>query len=400
MTTEALSPRRPSGSGFTLIEVLVATALLLIVMAAVFRATSPLQRGFSVEPETADLQQRLRVAVDALSNELLMAGAGSDRGRRAGSLNYFFAPVVPYRRGLRNPDQPGTYRGDTITIVYATGGAAQATISLAMTAQSGDATLGLEAGCPVNDLLCGFKAGMNVLIFDDTGSFDAFTVTGVQGSLLHLQHNFRDDPRSYPPGSTIVEASIRTYYLKADAATDMYQLMQYDGGRGADVPVVDHLVGLAFDYFGEAQPPQMRRTLDDPIGPWTTYGPTPPAADVSATAYPAGENCVFALGALPNPVPRLGSLTAGSPSLVHLTPAQLTDGPWCPDATSPNRYDADLLRIRKISVTVRVEAAVAALRGPAGRLFSRGGTSDGGARMVPDQEVRLQISPRNLNLGR
>jgi hypothetical protein len=80
--------------------------------------------------------------------------------------------------------------------------------------------------------------------------------------------------------------------------------------------------------------------------------------------------------------------------------AQLTDGPWCPDAMNPNRWDADLLRIRKIAVTLRVESAVEALRGPAGTLFVHGGTSRGGHRFAPDQEVRFQVSPRNLNLGR
>jgi len=41
-----------------------------------------------------------------------------------------------------------------------------------------------------------------------------------------------------------------------------------------------------------------------------------------------------------------------------------------------------------------------ALRGPAGVLFTYGGTSTGGARLVPDQEIRFDITPRNMNLGR
>ena len=86
--------------------------------------------------------------------------------------------------------------------------------------------------------------------------------------------------------------------------------------------------------------------------------------------------------------------------LVKLTAAQLKDGPWCPTAASVNRWDADLLRVRKIGVTLRVQAANAALRGPAGTLFARGGTSRGGDRFVPDQEIHFEISPRNLNLGR
>jgi hypothetical protein len=121
---------------------------------------------------------------------------------------------------------------------------------------------------------------------------------------------------------------------------------------------------------------------------------------VKATAYPDGENCTFMLDGDGDHVPRLAVLGSGTPALVPLTSAQLTDGPWCPDAITPSRWDADLLRIRRISVTLRVEAAAAALRGPASVLFSHGGTSRGGAMWVPDQEVRFQVSPRNLNFGR
>ncbi len=90
----------------------------------------------------------------------------------------------------------------------------------------------------------------------------------------------------------------------------------------------------------------------------------------------------------------------GSTTLVKLTDSQLSDGPWCPDDTNPHRYDADLLRIRRVSVTLRVEASLSALRGPAGLLFTRGGTSSSVNRWVPDQEVRFDISPKNLNLSR
>jgi len=116
--------------------------------------------------------------------------------------------------------------------------------------------------------------------------------------------------------------------------------------------------------------------------------------------FAAGENCLFVNDGSPTPAPRLPQLGNGSRSVVPLTAAQLSDGPWCPDDANPNRWDADLLRIRKIGVTLRVQAAVAALRGPAGALFVNPGTSSGGSRFVPDLEIRFQISPRNLNPGR
>ena len=93
------------------------------------------------------------------------------------------------------------------------------------------------------------------------------------------------------------------------------------------------------------------------------------------------------------PVARLAAL-AGGAALTPLTAAMLSDGPWCPDEASAKRWDADLLRIRKVGITIRVEAAASALRGPASALFANGWTSRDVNRWVPDQEIRFEVSPR------
>jgi hypothetical protein len=96
-------------------------------------------------------------------------------------------------------------------------------------------------------------------------------------------------------------------------------------------------------------------------------------------------------------VSRLPALGSGA-ALVPLAAELLTDGPWCPDAASPNRWDADLLRVRRVDVVIRVEAALDALRGPAGVLFSRPGTAS--ARFVPDREAKVSIALRDATFGR
>ena len=106
--------------------------------------------------------------------------------------------------------------------------------------------------------------------------------------------------------------------------------MRYDGADGADVPVVDHVVSLQFAYFGDPQPPRMQRPLSDATGPWISYGPRPPADDVSVTPWTAGSNCLFAANSTPLATPLLPSFGAPDSALVPLTAAQLTDGPWCP----------------------------------------------------------------------
>jgi hypothetical protein len=389
------------GEGFSLLEVVIATGLMLLVTASVVTMMHQAQGSFSAEPEVVDEQQRLRVAAGTLSKDLIMAGAGAYLGTQAGSLIYYFAPVLPFRQGATGEDPVGTFATDRITLLFVPPTTAQSTLSADLTPASLTLEVATESDCPQNVNLCGFAKDMSVLVYDDGGHYDMFTITSVTGSSAQMAINKPSDATTtYKVGAKVVEAASHTYYLKTDNVTQIDQLMHYDGTTNAGVPVVDHVVGLTFDYYGEPNPPALKKPVSDPTGPWTTYGPKPPALGAKPTAYPAGENCTFMIDDSGQQVPRLTDLGGGYPALVKLTQAQLTDGPWCPDATSVNRWDADLLRIRKVAVTLRVESAAAALRGPASALFTHGGTSRGGSQWVPDQEIRFQVAPRNLNLGR
>ena len=382
-----------------MLEMVIATALLMAVTAAVFSVMNPVQGAFQTQPELADMQQRLRVAHDTLYKELIMAGAGT----YAGPLLYSFAPILPYRRGLVGDAGPGAYRDDTLTLFYVPSTPAQTTTSQIIPGNASPVTLSVnpESGCPVGASLCGFSAGQTVLVFDDTGNYDTFKLTSVAGAAgtMSLNRPTASAADDWPAGSKVVQAASRTYFLNPTGR----QLMYYDGSSNSDVPVVDHVVGLKFEYYGDPQPPVLRKPVSDPAGPWTTYGPTPPNGTQQG-AFPVGENCTFAIDEDANPaqVPRLGTFGNGiNPNtMVRLTQAQFTDGPWCPDASHAHRWDADLLRVRVVLVTIRVEAAVDGLRGPAGYLFTNGGTSKDGTKWVPDQEIRFEVSPRNLNLGR
>src|SRR3982750_1410040 len=104
--------------GFSLLEVLVAMTVMLTVTGAVFSLMNPAQGSFAVEPEVSDMQQRLRVGADTLYKDLVMAGNGAYQGALSGSLLYAFTPVMPFRQGTLNDDPPGTFKDDTITLMY------------------------------------------------------------------------------------------------------------------------------------------------------------------------------------------------------------------------------------------------------------------------------------------
>ena len=202
------------------------------------------------------------------------------------------------------------------------------------------------------------------------------------------------DPMEALARGLVAPSTSRTYHRKRDGE-GVWQLMQYDG-HASDQPAVEDVVDLAFEYFGEANPPaavvtQRGRTR-------ATYGPAPPAAGIDdpGDSWGAGENCTFANNGGGH-VTRLQAL--GAPGIVPIPPAILTDGPWCPDAAHAFRFDADLLRVRSVRVRIRLQAT-APFRGAAGPWFLNSGSAGDSARYVRDEIVFLEIAPRNVHVAR
>lgn len=361
MKTNRFSARAKDEAGFTLTEMLISTAIMLTVTASIFSLMSPAQGTAQSQPEAADMQQRLRVATDTLFKELVMAGAGPYQGPVRGSLVNFFAPILPRRIGRLNADPFSTFKSDTITLSYIPNSYSQTTLSAGMPNVSTELKVHPQNNCPGNGVnLCGFEAGMDVIIFDDTGHFDLFKLTHVQDAAGHLQHRGSQMSKEYQENvSSVTEIVSNTFYLNRTTN----QLMRYNGGS-SDLPVVDNVVDLQFQYFGDTAPPMA------------------PAA------------CV--LDAFGNPT--LPVLTVTEGGLARLTQPMLSDGPWC--GGGENQFDADLLRVRKVRVMMRMQAASAALRGADTALFRNPGTAQLGERLVPDYEVAFDVSPRNLNLTR
>jgi type II secretory pathway pseudopilin PulG len=217
-------------AGFSIVELLIASAMTMAVVGAILASVHPAQLMFRAQGDAADLHQRLRAAADAMGADVRAAMA-----------------VRPYRVGATRDDA-------AIGVYYRT---------------------------------------------------DTLTVLGVPSAPLSLD-----------------ATASRTYYLKS-AVPGTFQLMQYDGGL-SDLPMLEHVVRLSFDYFG----------------PSTTGGP-----------------------------------------LVRLEPATLIDGPWIEDAEH-RVFDADLLRVREVRASLRLESTDPWLR-----------------RLVPDEEIVLHMAMRNISNG-
>ena len=348
-------------AGFSLVEVVVATALTVSVTGAVVSLATPAGKLSPALPEAIDLQQRARVAENVLVQGLGRAGAGWS----AGALVESFAPIVPRRMGLVQPDAFTAARADAVTIRYVPDTVSQTTVSVFTASSPSFLTTALTPGCPATPL-CGVGAGNDIVVFDKLGHANTFTVQQVQASTGVLVAHDASATHQYQPGDAVAEAVSRTFYF--DAA--QRQLRQYDGNQ-SDAPVVDGVVGVTISYFGD---------------------PNPPTAPQPALGT---ANCLYdAAGRLD---PSLTMLPSNGQALVPLPLSMFADGPWC--GTGGARFDADLLRVRSIHVNVRVEATQSTFRGQ-GAEFAHPGLATDAWRALPDLRLSFDVAPRNMNLRR
>ena len=364
-TTRSIGPAR-SDSGFSLVESLVALMLMIVLTGAVFNLVNPGALTSQTQPEAMDMQQRARIGADLLFRDLFMAGAGIYMGPNTGALSNYFPPIIPRRMGWQNADAFNVARPDAVTISYIPNTYSQTTIRMPMPITSSELKVEDIPNCPKGEQLCGFEEGMRVLIFDKMGNFDFFTITEVQDDAAHLQLYQQTLSAQYQPGDYVTQAEYHTYWY--DAVNR--QLRHYDGYQ-TDVPVVDNVVGVLFEYFGDPQPP---------------VSPKPPLG---------AANCLY--DAAGNQISGLGPLPSSGGSLAALPLNILNDGPWC--GGGENRFDADLLRVKKVRITLRVQASQAQFRGT-GADYTVSGFNKNATKALADYTVRFEVTPRNMNLGR
>jgi hypothetical protein len=351
--------------GFTLAELLVAAALTLLIVSTALSLVVEQTTMAKAPPAAADRQQRARLALSIVTDDLRRAGAGLDSGAFSGPLGLRLPPVMPRRTGLVGAEGRAVARSDAVSLMWTARPASATTTASPMAGSPVVVAVTTPRTCPAALAACGIVAGMTVLVFDDTGRFAVYLVSDVVGSTLNLQV-LGAMPPSFETGAAVVPVNLATYYL--DAAN--HQLRVYDGHL-SDAPVADDVVAMAVDYFGEPSPPVHPR----------------PAPGVS--------NCLFdAEGA---PVSGLPSIPAADGSLAPLPLDIFRDGPWCGEGDWT--FDADLMRIRGIRVTIRVQASLDQLR-LMGADYMLGGSGSSPVTAVADLSLGGFVVPPNLNAGR
>jgi hypothetical protein len=153
----------------------------------------------------------------------------------------------------------------------------------------------------------------------DTAGSGAYDIFGVATAGHGRLASGLPLPATYRAGSAVVAVVQRVYYLDRAAG----RVMQYDGGLG-ESPLIDHVADMRFRYYASS-----------------------------------------------------GGATGGR----LLTAAEMTDGPV--RGAAPNRFDADLLTIGRVRVTMTLEAP-GLFRGRDARLRRT--------------EVTFDVTPRNMSI--
>ena len=150
-------------------------------------------------------------------------------------------------------------------------------------------------------------------------------ITQVQDDAAHLQHRGQDLNYAYRAGATVTQVVSNTYLPESDdEPADAVRRRQHRTAA--------------------------RRQRRGPPASSTSAIPNPPLRP-----KPARGRGQLPLRRARATTSVLASCRPDDGSLAALTAAMLTDGPFC--GGGDNQFDADLLRVRKVRVTLRMQAA-------------------------------------------
>jgi prepilin-type N-terminal cleavage/methylation domain-containing protein len=374
-----------SDRGFTLVELLVASLLTLLLMAAALTVAAAARQAFDVEPAALDTVRRLREGTEGLAGVLMAAGGGLATGDGVSSL----ASNVPLVRPLTSLTGAPDSRFTALWVLRAIEGGL-GRLASPQPGPGGSLTLDRASSpCALTTAVCGFDIGDVAVVFDERGHFDVLEVAAVSELLSRITPAA---PLSYAYDTGAWVLAVRVDRFGLVRQVDGSQTLTRLSWAGAREPMVDGVVDLEVRAWGKGPPPEMR---DADVGPGLAqYGlhPPEPLQPDPDNVFVDGTHCmVMRTGGAPSS--RLASYEAGAEGLVSFGPTELSDGPWCPAEGWPGAFDADLFRLSRIDLRLRVEVQSAEFRGPAGSLFTRGGTAGRNApRWVLDRTLETSVS--------
>jgi prepilin-type N-terminal cleavage/methylation domain-containing protein len=221
--------------------------------------------------------------------------------------------VIPFRSPQADPEDGEFNALQVIAIVPSP---SQGRLEIDQPGPAGALTLSAIDPCPQLSDVCGFKPGAVAAITDGQGRFDVFTVASTIADQQRLIPSATLSA-AYPAGSVVVEVESNTFELETQS--DGSRSLVRTPASGVSQPMIDGVANAGFEAWADA---------GDPL----------------------------------------------TGALMRLETADLEDGPWIASGVPDGAYDADLLRLRRIDLWLRIRP-LAATR-------------------VPDRMVRLSVALR------
>jgi len=243
-----------SDRGFTMVELLVALAVVSVIGAGVAAVVPASRVVFEQTPAALDAQHRGRAAAEALAQPLRTAGVPG------------FVPPA-----LALSPHPDGHGFQAVLAIVRRANAAHGTLAADQAGGSGALVLA-DASCPDVDEVCGFTAGATAVIADGAGRFDLFMVSEVNEG-AHRLRSARAFSAPYAADAIVVEVDAHTYRL--DAQPDGSTTLVRETMAGVTQPIVDRVRALAFSIVDARV--EVSFIVDPVPGAVGAYAPVPRA---------------------------------------------------------------------------------------------------------------------------
>ena len=202
--------------------------------------------------------------------------------------------VTPFRSAEADSDD-GEF--NALRVIGIVPNPSQGRLSVDQPGPAGALTLGTVDPCPQLGDVCGFKPGAVAAITDGQGRFDVFTVAETNSAQRRLTPS-APLSAAYHAGAMVVEVESNTFELQIQS--DGSRSLVQTPASGVSQPVIDGIANAGFEVWADSGDPET------------------------------------------------GALT-------RLEAADLEDGPWIASGVPGGAYDADLLRIRRIDLWLRIK---------------------------------------------
>ena len=226
--------------GFTLVELLIAMALALVIVAALSSTFIMQRKTYNTQEQVAEMTQNGRAVMDIMTREIRMTGYGTPEGPAAN-----ISPWVDWVSGVTfnaGPivieDGAGASGSDIIHIAACFDGPAG---SLSVAASEGDTSITLQSGEGVK-----FNTTNKKLI--NIGNLENTVVTGISGNVLTIDTDPNTSGNQGLKKDHVINEEVSIVkvisYSIVQESDGMNVLKRNENVGGGDHPVAENIVDL------------------------------------------------------------------------------------------------------------------------------------------------------------